>query len=204
MNKKKIAIISVIVLLVALIAIKVIFSNTKRYQTEKAITHTIQQVVEASGTINPVNTVSVGSTVSGLMMEAYVDFNSQVKAGQLIAKMDTSLLQANVDKTRSNYEKQKAITDNSLKTYNRYKNLVSRNFMAKSELDAAQADYLSNKALLNAAKADLEYAEHQCSFAYIYSPVDGIIVTRNVDPGQPVAASFQAPELCKRFKRNAN
>ena len=195
MNKKKIAIISGIVLLVALIAIKVIFSNTKRYQTEKAITHTIQQVVEASGTINPVNTVSVGSTVSGLMMEVYVDFNSQVKAGQLIAKMDTSLLQANVDKTRSNYEKQKAITDNSLKTYNRYKNLVSRNFMAKSELDAAQADYLSNKALLNAAKADLEYAEHQCSFAYIYSPVDGIIVTRNVDPGQPVAASFQAPEL---------
>ena len=144
MNKKKIAIISIILLLVVLVAVKIIYSNTKKYQTEKVINHTIQQVVEASGTINPVNTVSVGSTVSGLMMEVYVDFNSQVKAGQLIAKMDTSLLQANVDKTRSNYEKQKAITDNSLKTYNRYKNLVSRNFMAKSELDAAQADYLSN------------------------------------------------------------
>ncbi|MGN1125196.1 MAG: efflux RND transporter periplasmic adaptor subunit [Candidatus Gastranaerophilaceae bacterium] len=195
MDKKKLAIIGLILIVVVLVAIKLIVGKANKYQTERAITHTIQQIVEASGTVNPVNTVSVGSTVSGLMMEVYVDFNSQVKAGQLIAKMDTSLLQANVDKAKSNYDKQKALTDNSFKTYNRYKNLVSRNFMAKSELDAAQADYLSNKALLNAAKADLEYAEHQCSFAYIYSPVDGIIVTRNVDPGQPVAASFQAPEL---------
>ena len=195
MNKKKIAIVALIVVVVLLVAIKVIAGKAHKYKTEKAEKHTIQQIVEASGTVNPVNTVSVGSTVSGLMKEVYVDFNSKVKAGQLIALMDTSLLQANVDKTRSNYDKQKAITDNSLKTYNRYKNLVARNFMARSELDQAQADYLSNKALLNAAKADLEYAERQCSFAYIYSPVDGIIVTRNVDPGQPVAASFQAPEL---------
>lgn len=195
MNKKKIAIVALIVVVVLLVTIKVIAGKAHKYKTEKAEKHTIQQIVEASGTVNPVNTVSVGSTVSGLMKEVYVDFNSKVKAGQLIALMDTSLLQANVDKARSNYDKQKAITDNSLKTYNRYKNLVARNFMARSELDQAQADYLSNKALLNAAKADLEYAEHQCSFAYIYSPVDGIIVTRNVDPGQPVAASFQAPEL---------
>lgn len=195
MNKKKIAIVALIVVVVLLVAIKVIAGKAHKYKTEKAEKHTIQQIVEASGTVNPVNTVSVGSTVSGLMKEVYVDFNSKVKAGQLIALMDTSLLQANVDKAKSNYDKQKAITDNSLKTYNRYKNLVARNFMARSELDQAQADYLSNKALLNAAKADLEYAEHQCSFAYIYSPVDGIIVTRNVDPGQPVAASFQAPEL---------
>lgn len=195
MDKKKIAIVSIIVILVVAVAIKLIVGGVGKYRTEKAVYHTIEQVVEASGTINPVNTVSVGSTVSGLMMEVYVDYNSKVKAGQLIALMDTSLLQANVDKARSNYNKQKAITDNSLKTYNRYKNLVARNFMAKSELDQAQADYLSNQALLSAAKADLDYAEHQCSFAYIYSPVDGIIVTRNVDPGQPVAASFQAPEL---------
>ena len=165
--------------------------------------------MEASGTINPVNTVSVGSTVSGLMMEVYVDFNSKVNAGQLIALMDTSLFDANCEKARGNlisaqadYAKQNAITINSQKTYNRCKNRVGRNFMARSELDAAEADYLANKALLMAssakitqAKADLDYAEKQRSFAYIYSPVDGVIVTRNVDPGQPVAASFQAPEL---------
>ena len=196
MNKKKaIPIIIICLIVLLLIVAKIISATSHKYETVKITPHTISQVVEASGTINPVNTVSVGSTVSGLMMEVYVDFNSQVTAGQLIAKMDTSLLQANVDKAKSNYDKQKAITDNSLKTYNRCKNLVARNFMARSELDAAQADYLSNKALLSAASAEYEYARRQCSFAYIYSPVDGIIVTRNVDPGQPIAASFQAPEL---------
>ena len=209
-NKRK------IIFLITLIAITalIVFAIGKKvkltsYQTEKAEVRTIQQEVEASGTINPVNTVSVGSTVSGLMMQVYVDYNSKVKEGQLLALMDTSLFDANCEKTQAalvnaqaDYDKQAAITANSLKTYNRYKNLVSRNFMAKSELDKAEADYLANKAQLNAAKAkiiqakaDKDYADRQRSFAYIYSPVDGVIVTRNVDPGQPVAASFQAPEL---------
>ena len=142
-------------------------------------------------------------------MEVYVDYNSQVKEGQLLAILDTSLFDANCEKAqatlvsaRADYAKQKAITVNSEKTYNRCKNLVARNFMARSELDAAEADYLSNKAQLDAAQAriiqaqaDADYADRQRSFAYIYSPVDGVIVTRAVDPGQPVAASFQAPEL---------
>ena len=213
MNKQKIVTILIIFSIIAglsfiikLIALK---AGIGKYKTESAKKHTIEQVVEASGTINPVNTVSVGSTVSGLMMEVYVDYNSQVKAGQLIALMDTSLFDANCEKAHANlisakadYVKQNAITVNSEKTYKRCKNLVARNFMARSELDKAEADYLSNKALLQAAnakiiqaQADVDYAERQRSFAYIYSPVDGVIVTRNVDPGQPVAASFQAPEL---------
>jgi len=213
MTKKNLIIltISIAVLTALYFLLKPLFikMGIGKYQTEKAVNHTIEQVVEASGTINPVNTVSVGSTVSGLMMEVYVDFNSKVKEGQLIALMDTSLFDANCEKAKAtlisakaDYAKQKAITEHSMKTYNRYKNLVSRNFMAKSELDAAEADYLSNKALLeaaqakiNQAQADSDYAERQRSFAFIYSPVDGVIVTRNVDPGQPVAASFQAPEL---------
>ncbi len=213
MNKKRILVtlIIAVLLIVLFCIIKPLFmkAGIGKYHTEAVRKHTIEQVVEASGTINPVNTVSVGSTVSGLMMEVYVDFNSKVKAGQLIALMDTSLFEANCLKAQAalasaqaDYTKQKAITANSFKTYNRFKNLVSRNFMARSELDAAEADYLSNKALLDAAsakitqaKADFEYADRQRSFAYIYSPVDGVIVTRNVDPGQPVAASFQAPEL---------
>ena len=213
MNKKKILAILIIGIILAILfyVIKPLLAKAGigKYRTESAHKRTIEQVVEASGTISPVNTVSVGSTVSGLMMEVFVDFNSQVKAGQLIARMDTSLFDANCEKAKGNlisaqadYTKQNAITINSEKTYNRYKNLVNRNFMAKSELDKAEADYLSNKAQLQAAqakivqaKADLDYAEKQRSFAYIYSPVDGVIVTRNVDPGQPVAASFQAPEL---------
>lgn len=213
MNKKKILTILIIgiSLTVLFYIIKPLLQKTGigKYKTESVKKHTIEQVVEASGTINPVNTVSVGSTVSGLMMEVYVDFNSKVKAGQLIALMDTSLFDANCEKAKGNlisakadYTKQNAITINSEKTYKRCKNLVARNFMARSELDKAEADYLSNKAQLEAARAkivqaqaDVDYAERQRSFAYIYSPVDGVIVTRNVDPGQPVAASFQAPEL---------
>ena len=210
LNKKRVAFATILVLITALVVFAIGKTiKLKNYKTEKVERRTIEQVVEASGTINPVNTVSVGSTVSGLMMEVYVDFNSQVKKGQLIALMDTSLFDANCAKAqatlvnaKADYAKQKAITDNSLKTYNRYKNLVSRNFMAKSELDAAQADYLSNKAQLTAAQskitqaqADYDYNARLRSFAYIYSPVDGVIVTRAVDPGQPVAASFQAPEL---------
>ncbi len=210
LNKKRI-LLSIIIITVTALIVLAVGKKYKigNYQTEKAEVRTIQQVVEASGTINPVNTVSVGSTVSGLMMQVFVDFNSKVKEGQLLALMDTSLFDANCEKTQAalinaqaDYQKQAAITANSLKTYNRCKNLVSRNFMARSELDAAEANYLSNKAQLDAArakivqaKADKDYADRQRSFAYIYSPVDGVIVTRNVDPGQPVAASFQAPEL---------
>lgn len=205
-----IAVITVLILgLLCLVYAMISKSTIGKYKTERAVKHTIEQVVEASGTINPVNTVSVGSTVSGLMMKVFVDYNSEVKAGQLIALMDTSLFDANCAKAhaslvsaQADYAKQNAITINSRKTYNRCKNLVARNFMARSELDAAEADYLSNKAQLaamqakiNQAKADVDYAENQRSYAYIYSPVDGVIVTRNVDPGQPVAASFQAPEL---------
>ena len=213
MNKKKFLTILIIGILLAVLfcVIKPLLTKAGigKYRKKKKKKHTIEQVVEASGTINPVNTVSVGSTVSGLMMEVYVDFNSKVKAGQLIALMDTSLFDANCEKAKGNlisakadYMKQNAITINSEKTYKRCKNLVARNFMARSELDKAEADYLSNKAQLDAARAkivqaqaEVDYAERQRSFAYIYSPVDGVIVTRNVDPGQPVAASFQAPEL---------
>ncbi len=212
MDKKKIFIaitILIAIIIVIFAIVKFVFKTSSKYQTEQASIETIQQVVEASGTINPVNTVSVGSTVSGLMMEVFVDYNSQVKQGQLLARLDTSLFDANCEKAHANlvsakadFDKQNAITINSEKTYNRCKNLVARNFMAKSELDKAEADYLSNKAQLSATRAkiiqsqaDVDYAERQRSFAYIYSPVDGVIVTRNVDPGQPVAASFQAPEL---------
>lgn len=212
MDKKKIFIaitILIAIIIVIFAIVKFVFKASSKYQTEQASIETIQQVVEASGTINPVNTVSVGSTVSGLMMEVFVDYNSQVKQGQLLARLDTSLFDANCEKAHANlvsakadFDKQNAITINSEKTYNRCKNLVARNFMAKSELDKAEADYLSNKAQLSATRAkiiqsqaDVDYAERQRSFAYIYSPVDGVIVTRNVDPGQPVAASFQAPEL---------
>lgn len=186
-------------------------ANKVTYQTEKLTKCTITDVVEASGTINPVNIVSVGSTVSGLMKEIYVDFNSEVKKGQLLAQIDPANFQAAVDQNtaqinnaQANLAKLNAQLAMAEKTYNRYKNLYAKNFIAKSELDQAESDYLAQKAAIGAQRASIAQARASYNTAMtnlgytkIIAPVDGTIISRDIDVGQPVAASFQAPELFK-------
>lgn len=186
-------------------------SNKVQYETQKLEKCTITQVVEASGTINPVNIVSVGSTVSGLMKEIYVDFNSEVKKGQLLAQIDPANFQASVDQNRAqinnaqaNLAKLNAQMVMAEKTYNRYKNLYAKNFIAKSELDQAESDYLAQKASVGAQRASIAQARAtyntamtNLGYTRIIAPVDGTIISRDIDVGQPVAASFQAPELFK-------
>ena len=183
--------------------------SAPKYVTELIGKNTIVQVVEASGTINPVTTVNIGSQVSGLIKEIYVDYNSQVKKGQLLAQIDTSLIEAQLQQSlasianaKANYQKILAIMENDKKTYNRYKNLYARNFIAKSELDLAESTYFSDVAQLDAAKAQIAQAEASYKtasanmrYTKIISPVDGTVVSRNVDVGQTVAASFQTPTL---------
>ena len=140
--------------------------NAPKYEVQKIGKNTIVQVVEASGTINPVTTVNIGSQVSGLIKEIYVDYNSQVKKGQLLAQIDTSLFEAqlqqstaNIANAKANQKKIMAIMENDKKTYNRYKNLYARNFISKSELDLAESTYFSDVAQLEAAKAQIAQAE---------------------------------------------
>lgn len=180
-----------------------------KYETQKLERCTITQIVEASGTINPVNTVSVGSTVSGLIKDIYVDFNSQVKKGQLLAQIDPANFEAavqqaeaSINNAKANLSKLNAIMIMDQKTYNRYKNLYKKNFIAKSELDQAESNYLSDLAQINAAKAQIAQAQANyktamtnLGYTQIIAPVDGTIISREIDLGQPVAASFQAPEL---------
>ena len=184
-------------------------ANRVHYQTQKIRKCTITQVVEASGTINPVNTVSVGSTVSGLMKEIYVDYNTEVKKGQLLAQIDPANFQASVDQNRAqirnaeaNLAKLNAEMVMAQKTYNRYRNLYQKNFIAKSELDQAESDYLAKKASIGAQRASIAQARAtyntamtNLGYTKIIAPVDGTIISRDIDVGQPVAASFQAPEL---------
>ena len=186
-------------------------ANKVTYQTEKLTQCTITDVVEASGTINPVNIVSVGSTVSGLMKEIYVDFNSEVKKGQLLAQIDPANFQAAVDQNKAqinnaqaNLAKLNAQLVMAEKTYNRYKNLYAKNFIARSELDQAESDYLAQKAAIGAQRASIAQARAtyktamtNLGYTKIIAPVDGTIISRDIDVGQPVAASFQAPELFK-------
>ncbi|MGN0030482.1 MAG: efflux RND transporter periplasmic adaptor subunit [Candidatus Gastranaerophilaceae bacterium] len=200
-----------IVAAVLLCSIGVIHINTHKvtYQTQKLEKCTITDVVEASGTINPVNTVSVGSTVSGLMKEIYVDYNSEVKKGQLLAQIDPANFQAAVDQNRAQINNAEATLAKlnaqmvyAQKTYQRYKNLYAKNFIARSELDQAESDYLAQLAAVGAQKASIAQARANYNTAMtnlgytkIIAPVDGTIISREIDIGQPVAASFQAPEL---------
>ncbi len=207
--KKRVIIPLAIALVAGCIGVGQVNANKVRYQTQKLEKCTITDVVEASGTINPVNTVSVGSTVSGLMKAIYVDYNSEVKKGQLLAQIDPANFQASVDQNRAqinnaeaNLAKLNAEMVMAQKTYNRYKNLYNKNFVARSELDQAESDYLAKKASIGAqqasiaqARANYKTAMTNLGYTKIIAPVDGTIISRDIDVGQPVAASFQAPEL---------
>lgn len=207
-NKKLQIIIGIVCLLLLLIIIKS-GNKTKQYETQPIERHTITQVVEASGTINPVNIVSVGSTVSGPISKIYVDYNSMVKKGQLLAEIDPRLSKQTVEQNRAaiasaqaNLRDMQANAEMSRKTLRRYQNLYKRNFVPKSELDQAINDYKSDMAKISSARADIAKAQAQCrgaelslSYTKIVAPVDGMIISREIDVGQAVAASFQAPEL---------
>lgn len=187
------------------------FSGAKqvKYKTKAIERCTITEVVEASGTINPVNTVSVGSTVSGLIKEIYVDYNDVVKKGQILAQIDPANFeatvqqnQAQINNARANLAKLQAIANYDQKQYVRYKNLYSKNFVAKSELDEKLSTYQSDLAQINAAKAQISQyqatlitALTNLGYTKIIAPVDGTVISREIDLGSPVAASFQAPEL---------
>lgn len=179
------------------------------YETVPAKIDTIIEAVEASGTVNPVNTVDIGSQVSGMIKDIYVDYNSKVKKGQLLAQIDPSLFQAQVDKARgdleaarSNKAKIQAMMVYDKKNYERYKRLYSKNYVAKSDLDLAEATYKSDLAQIAAAQGSINQARAtlnnnltNLNYTRIVSSVDGIVVSRAVDVGQTVAASFQTPTL---------
>ena len=180
-----------------------------KYKLTKVERNTIIETVEASGVINPVKTVSIGSQVSGIISAIYVDFNSQVKEGQVLAQIDPSLLQAQVDKaqgdlsaSRANYQKTKSILIYDKTNYLRYKRLYKKRYVAKGDLDLAEATYKSDLAQLNAmtgqiaqSAATLQNNMTNLRYTKIISPVNGVVVSRAVDVGQTVAASFQTPTL---------
>ena len=208
--KKKRGILAIVaIVLILIFIISSLTKNRVQYQTAKIKRRTITQVVEASGTINPVNTVSVGSTVSGLISAIYVDFNSKVTKGQLLAEIDPRTFQATVDQNaasmasaQADLANREATFEMAAKTLRRYKNLYAKDFIPKSELDQAESDYKASLAQVNAARAKINQTQAQynqslvnLNYTKITAPVSGMIISREIDLGQPVAASFQAPEL---------
>ena len=205
---KKILAVIVVIFAVAFILFRN-RGNAVKYRTEKVTRGDIEAVITATGTVNAVTMVLVGTQVSGTIKNIYVDFNSPVKKGQVIARIDPATFEAQVGQARANLlaakanlEKAEAAFADSKRTMDRNKDLFSRDFIARSELDTSDTNYQTAKAQISAAKAQiaqteaaLRYAETNLMYTDIVSPVDGIVVSRNVDAGQTVAASFQTPTL---------
>lgn len=179
------------------------------YKTEKVSRGEIKSVVTATGTVNAVTTVSVGTQVSGTIQKLFVDYNSPVRKGQLLAQIDPSTFQAQVDQARANLrsaqatmEKAAVTTLDARRTFQRNKELLTQNFIAQSDLDTAETNLYSaeaqqkvTQAQVGQAEAALRIAENNLQYTNILSPVNGTVISRSVDIGQTVAASFQTPTL---------
>jgi HlyD family secretion protein len=179
------------------------------YVTTPVQTASITQVVSSTGTLQAVVTVQVGSQVSGTIEKLFADFNTKVKAGQIVAQLNQDKFRAAEDQARanllaaqSNIEKSKVGVADTLRTLERNRQLRTKDLMAQSDLDAAQAAYDAavaqvevNRAQAAQAQASLKQATVDLNNTVIRSPVDGLVISRNVDVGQTVAASLQAPTL---------
>ncbi len=195
--KKKYAIIAIIVTVCAAIFLLKGCKNGKaaNYRIENPRRAKIVQTVEASGTINPVTQTSVGTQISGRVEQIFVDYNSIIKKGQLLAVIDPSTYQSNVIQQEANLQKLESIFKNAKRNYERYKKLYSQELVAKSELDNAEMDYLSANAQMVQGRASLDKAKIDLSYTNVVSPVDGIVISKEVELGQTVAASYQTPTL---------
>jgi HlyD family secretion protein len=180
-----------------------------RFRTAQVERGPIVATVSATGTLNPVTSVQVGTQVSGQVKELYVDFNTPVKKGQLIARIDPETFEYRVRQAQADAEAARAAIGraqvsvaNAQRELDRSKELVARNFVSPAELDAkqatldlAKADLTNARALLSQREASLASARVDLGRTEIRAPVDGVVIKRSVDVGQTVAASLQAPEL---------
>jgi len=185
-------------ILIASLCLSLLFSckgDTPSYRTEPVSRGDIQQAVTATGTVNAVTTVLVGTQVSGTIKNLYADFNSRVKKGQLIALIDPEMLEAQAAQARANVGKADAAFLDADRTLKRNRELFTKNLIPRSDLDTAETNYESAKATLEQVKAALTVSETNLRYTRILSPVDGVVISRNVDIGQTVAASFQTPTL---------
>ncbi len=165
------------------------------YRTEKIDRGDIAVTISATGTLQAVTTVQVGSQVSGTIAKLYADFNSTVTQGQLLAQLDPTFLEANVSQQRANLDRAQAQVNESQRNYERTTQLFAKSLVSQADVDAALTDLESSKASLKQAEAALQGAEVNLRYATIKAPISGVVISRNVDVGQTVAASLSAPTL---------
>jgi HlyD family secretion protein len=196
-NYKKIGIILGVVLVLFLVWFFFIRKTEKPVvlESEKPTRGYIATSVTATGRIEPVDTVAVGTQISGILKYLYVDFNSQVKKGEKIAQLDKSLLQATLDQNKGNLLNAISQMNLSKNNYDRQNLLFKTDAISKADYDNALYNYTSAKAQVAALQAAVRSAEKNLTYADIYSPIDGVVLNRNISVGQTVAASFSTPTL---------
>lgn len=200
MKKRTKQILIIISILLVVIVIVFFIAKPKKaqeieLQSVKVSNQNLSTSITATGTIEPINKVDVGTQVSGKVTKLYVDYNSLVKKGQILAELDKENLQNEVITARNNVASAKVQYEYQLKNYQRNKALHDKNLISDSEFEELDYQYKTAKISYDRAKTELSKANTNLSYATIYSPIDGTVISKSVEEGQTVAASFSTPTI---------
>ena len=190
----------IILIAIVLVGINLIWGGAKKvakpeYSTIEITRGDMRQVVTATGEIQPVNTVNVGSQVSGTINNIYVDYNSKVKKGDILLTIEPSVLEAQVQEAKAALSSSESKRNYAKSEYERNKILYNEGYISRAEMEQSQTTYEQAEQDVVRMKSQYERAKTNLGYATISSPVDGTVISRKVDVGQTVAASFQTPDL---------
>ena len=190
-----------IIAVVAVVAIAAFFmmggkkKETVSFETAKVERTTISSTITATGTIEPVTSVTVGTQVSGIVSKLYVDYNSVVKKGQIIAELDKTNLTSELKTAQANLSSAQSTLNYEQNNFNRYQTLYNKGLVSADEYETAKLSYLKAKEQVNTSRESVQKAQTNLGYATITSPIDGVVLSKAVEEGQTVAASFNTPEL---------
>ncbi len=196
---KKTIIIGVVLIAVAVIAYFLLAGGAPKVTVEFEKTTVektnIQNSITATGTIEPVTSVTVGTQVSGIVNHLYVDYNSIVKKGQIIAELDKTNLVSELNTARANLSSAQSTLNFEQANYNRYKTLYDKGLVSANDFETAKLSYLKAKEQVATSRESVQKAQTNLGYATITSPIDGVVLSKSVEEGQTVASSFNTPEL---------
>jgi len=175
-------------------------NETINLQTTQVEPGEIAINITATGTIEPVKTVDVGTQVSGIVKRLYVDYNSVVKRGQVIAELDRTNLLSDLSTAQARLRSTQVELDYQKKNYARYAELKQKDLVSLSEYDVALENYRKAQESVKVAQQDVARAKTNLGYATVYSPIDGVVISKSVEEGQTVASSFSTPSICRIAK----
>ena len=169
--------------------------HTVTFETEKVVTTNIHNSITATGTIEPVTSVTVGTQVSGIVAHLYVDYNSIVRKGQVIAELDKTNLISELNTAKANLNSVQSSLNYQSANFNRYKTLYEKGLVSADDFENARLAYQQANQQVTQARETVKRAQTNLGYATITSPIDGVVLSKSVEEGQTVAASFSTPEL---------